>query len=118
MTAIDRLIRALSEALADPTEEAVARCLGMARAMRTEGDNKALPAILRQPSRTPGGWLRAMRKGAGLTMGDAAHLVGISVSRISDMERDQCALDRDIVDRLVDLYRRPKAQGDTDGKQD
>lgn len=36
MTAIDRLIRALSEALADPTEEAVARCLGMARAMRAE----------------------------------------------------------------------------------
>lgn len=36
MTAIDRLIYALSEALADPTEEAVARCLGMARAIRTE----------------------------------------------------------------------------------
>lgn len=36
MTAIDRLIRALSEALTDPTEEAVARCLGMARAMRAE----------------------------------------------------------------------------------
>lgn len=33
---IDRLIRALSEALADPAEEAVARCLGMARAMRAE----------------------------------------------------------------------------------
>ena len=36
MTTIDRLIRALTEAQADPTEEAVTRCLGMARAMRAE----------------------------------------------------------------------------------
>ena len=36
MADIDRLIRALTEAQADPTEEAVTRCLGMARAMRTD----------------------------------------------------------------------------------
>lgn len=36
MADIDRLIRALIEALDSPTEEAVARCLGMARAMRAE----------------------------------------------------------------------------------
>lgn len=36
LTTIDRLIRALTEAQADPTEEAVTRCLGMARAVRVE----------------------------------------------------------------------------------
>ena len=38
---IDRLIRALTEAQADPTEEAVTRCLGMARAVKT-GHEQAL----------------------------------------------------------------------------
>lgn len=56
MADIDRLIHALIEAQADPTEEAITRCLGMARAMRD------------QPVRGRGGWLRAMRKSAGLTM--------------------------------------------------
>lgn len=34
MADIDRLIRALAEAQVDPTEEAVTRCLGMARAVK------------------------------------------------------------------------------------
>ena len=93
MTAIDRLVSALSEALADPTEESVARCLGMARAIRD------------QPVCGAGGWLRALRSNAGLTMADAAAHAGISVSYVSAMERDQCLLDQAIVDRLVDFYR-------------
>ena len=36
MADIDRLIRALTEAQAYPTEEAITRCLGMARSMRAE----------------------------------------------------------------------------------
>ena len=34
MADIDRLIRALAEAQVDPTEEAITRCLGMARAVK------------------------------------------------------------------------------------
>ena len=103
MADIDRLIRALSEAQADPTEEAVTRCLGMARAMR---DQSTLGS---------GGWLRAMRSSVGLTMADAANHVGITVSYLSAMERDQCMIDKAIADRLVDFYRgQPKAQGATD----
>ena len=47
MADIDRLIRALTEAQADPTEEAVTRCLGMARAMRDQerGVSKAEGAL-------------------------------------------------------------------------
>lgn len=78
MADIDRLIHALIEAQADPTEEAITRCLGMARAMRD------------QPVRGRGGWLRAMRKSAGLTMADAASHAGITVSYVSAMEHDQC----------------------------
>lgn len=105
MISLDRLIRALSEAQADPTEESVTRCLGMARTLKDQ--------LTQKPG--SGGWLRVMRSSVGLTMADAAAHAGITVSYLSAMERDQCMIDQTIVDQLVDFYR---AKGGTDGKQD
>lgn len=51
-----------------------------------------------------GARLREARKGAGLTMGDAAKRLGVTVSQISDLERNQCPPDPSTVATLARLY--------------
>lgn len=56
------------------------------------------------PGASVGARLREMRKAAGLTMGDAAARLGVTVSQISDLERDQCPPDPAAVVALAHLY--------------